>query len=910
LGQDLILELMNGQHEQATLVSPFIPENNKIEVILAATGQKQTISLSEVCCLRMAPEASNIQVPDEELPLESIGTTTGKIYHARMITGQDFQTGCFGISTEDGTPLNHLFFTFLGILERTPHTPPDELLELDDTLDLTEPVLFFDNTRQKKVGQILEENLLISQEDLQIALNEQQQLKSRRVGEILAEDFNIPQETIDHVIEKARQDGIIPQETRIGQVLMDASLISQAELDESLALQQTGRDKQIGSFLVERGMVTEDQLLEALGIKQAKPSEMLGEILERKGLVSENDISAVLEEQKKLKELRVGEIIADQHKVGQEAVETAVMEAAQKAEKLPTPKMARKVGEILLEAGLVTMEQVEQALVTQKGNKTKKIGAIFIEKGLITETQLLHALATKFQLRFVDLDEITPSQKALKTLSHDIVHQEKVFPIDENRNRLVVATSDPTDSTIVDTLRFHANRRVELVIASADQIAEAIEKYYYKAGERLADMIDGMADDDVSVDEEEKLAETSLDESDSQIIKLVNKVLVDAYTKGASDIHLEPGPGKAPLNVRYRIDGVCFAQHNIPSAFKKAFISRVKIISSLDISERRKPQSGKIMIRYRRKKLEFRVETTPTVGGQEDAVLRILAASKPLPLEKMGFSPKNLKTFQEFIFKPYGIILCVGPTGSGKTTTLHSALSYINTPERKIWTAEDPVEITQDGLRQVQVHAKIGLTFQEALRSFLRADPDVIMIGEMRDMETAQTAIEASLTGHLVFSTLHTNNAPETVTRLIEMGLEPFNFAEALLCIVAQRLTRRLCNNCKETYHPTQEDFDNLVQFYDQHWYKKHEMPIYSEDLSLKKAKGCKNCDNGYKGRISVLELLANSHNIKKAIINKASADDLKNIALQEGMKTLRMDGIEKVYLGDTDMEQVTRVCL
>jgi type II secretory ATPase GspE/PulE/Tfp pilus assembly ATPase PilB-like protein len=403
--------------------------------------------------------------------------------------------------------------------------------------------------------------------------------------------------------------------------------------------------------------------------------------------------------------------------------------------------------------------------------------------------------------------------------------------------------------------------------------------------------------------------ETSMDESDSQIIKLVNKVLIDAYTKGASDIHLEPGPGNSPLQVRYRIDGVCFAQHNIPSVFKKAFTSRIKIISNLDIAERRKPQSGKILIRYRRKKLEFRVETTPTVGGQEDAVLRILAAAKPLPLEKMGFSPENLKTFQQFIFKPYGIILCVGPTGSGKTTTLHSALSYINTPERKIWTAEDPVEITQDGLRQVQIHAKIGLTFQEALRSFLRADPDVIMIGEMRDKETVQTAIEASLTGHLVFSTLHTNSAPETVTRLIEMGMDPFNFAEALLCVVAQRLTRRLCK-CKEKYHPDEDEFNRIVHFYEQHWYKKHKMPQYSKEIKLEKAKGCRSCDSGYKGRISIIELLANSENIKRAIINRASSDDLKNIAMEEGMKSLRMDGVEKVLEGHTDLTQVMRVCL
>jgi type II secretory ATPase GspE/PulE/Tfp pilus assembly ATPase PilB-like protein len=909
LEQDIILELMNGQQQEAVFARPFMPGENKIEVILKGTTEKKTLPLTDICCVKMSEYQSNIQTTAENAPLEAVETVTGQIYHARMLVDQIYETGCFGISTEDNPPLNHIFFTFLGIQERMPHNPAEEeILELDDVLDIAEPILSLEEGKRKKVGQILEENLDISHEDLRAALDEQQHLKSRRVGEIIAEDFNISQTTIDETIEKTQQDGLPLTQLRIGKILVGAGLINQAELEEALAIQQKGRNKKIGSFLIERGLATKEQILEALSIKQNRPDNLIGEILEGKGLVSEADLSDALAEQKKLKEQRVGEIVAEHHKVGQEAVEKAVKNARKKAEKLP--KIAPRVGEILVEAGLVTVEQLKQALESQKKNKNKKIGTIFIEKGIINETQLLNALATKFQLRFVDLEELEPKPRALAALSHDIVHQEKVFPIDENRNTLIVATSDPTDPTTADTLRFHANRRVELVIATAAQISDAIEKYYYKAEEQLSDIIDGMHEDDVAVAEEEQTVDTSLDESDSQIIKLVNKVLIDAYTKGASDIHLEPGPGKEPLKVRYRIDGICFPQHNIPSVFKRAFISRIKIISNLDIAERRKPQSGKILIRYRRKKLEFRVETTPTVGGQEDAVLRILAAAKPLPLEKMGFSNRNLKTFQEFIFKPYGIILCVGPTGSGKTTTLHSALSYINKPERKIWTAEDPVEITQEGLRQVQVHAKIGLTFQEALRSFLRADPDVIMIGEMRDMETAQTAIEASLTGHLVFSTLHTNSAPETITRLIEMGMEPFNFAEAMLCVVAQRLTRRLCGNCRESYHPDRLEFENFVQFYDAHWYKKHGMPEYSEELTLQKAKGCKGCDSGYKGRISILELLANSENMKKAIINKASSDDLKNIALQEGMRTLRMDGVEKVFQGDTDVEQVMRVCL
>jgi type II secretory ATPase GspE/PulE/Tfp pilus assembly ATPase PilB-like protein len=316
------------------------------------------------------------------------------------------------------------------------------------------------------------------------------------------------------------------------------------------------------------------------------------------------------------------------------------------------------------------------------------------------------------------------------------------------------------------------------------------------------------------------------------------------------------------------------------------------------------------MIRHQNNQIEYRVEVTPTVGGKEDAVLRILTSSKPLPLEEMALSESNLRDLKSILDQPYGFILCVGPTGSGKTTTLHSALKYLNTSEVKIWTIEDPVEITQEGLRQVQVHAKIGLTFAEALRSFLRADPDVIMIGEMRDSETAKTAIEASLTGHLVLSTLHTNTAPETVVRLIDMGMDPFNFADALLGVLAQRLARRLCEKCKEPYHPEQQAYDELVRIYDAQWFHQHGGANYSPDLRLMKRVGCEICNgSGYKGRIALHELFLSTEDIKKAIRHKAAADELKIIAIQNGMRTLIMDGIHKVFQGITDLEEILQVC-
>ena len=351
--------------------------------------------------------------------------------------------------------------------------------------------------------------------------------------------------------------------------------------------------------------------------------------------------------------------------------------------------------------------------------------------------------------------------------------------------------------------------------------------------------------------------------------------------------------------------------HKIAATFKGAIIARLKILAVLDIAERRRPQSGKIILRFEQRKIEYRVEITPMVGGLEAAVLRLLAASKPLPLSELGLMPYNQERFKGLLDKPYGIILCVGPTGSGKTTTLHSALGQINTPARKIWTAEDPVEITQAGLCQVQVNSKIGFTFSEALRSFLRADPDVIMIGEMRDVETAKIAIEASLTGHLVFSTLHTNSAPESAVRLIEMGMDPFNFADALLGIVAQRLAKKLCDHCKKSFRPTREQYDELVADFAHIAGRVSELIPSYEDATFMMRSGCDLCGNsGYKGRVAIHELMLTTPELKNAIRQESGVEELRKIALADGMWTLKMDGIMKVFTGVTDMEHILKVCM
>lgn len=643
------------------------------------------------------------------------------------------------------------------------------------------------------------------------------------------------------------------------------------------------------------------------GTRYRREVRRIGQILEDKGLVTNDNLNEALAIQEKLHKKLIGEIIAETTELTHEHIEKQVEAAAQKPESMANAR----VGDILVEAGLVTREQVETAYRIQQNNRKFKVGEILIKMGLITEDQLLSALATKFRMRFIDLDTITPTMEALNALSEGLVSQLQVFPIEHDGNRLVVATSTPTDMTVGDRLRFCSKYNIELVIAPSKQIADAIEKYYHQQKENIYTGLEGLIDETLSVIVEEETEDSQITEPDSVVIALINRILIEAFKRGASDIHFEPNGGKNPVLVRFRIDGECTLAHKIAASCKNAIISRIKIISGLDITERRRPQSGKIFLRFEQHKLEYRVEITPVAGGQEAAVLRLFGVSKPLPLGEMGFMAYNLERFMRVIDKPYGIILCVGPTGSGKTTTLHSALSYINTPARKIWTAEDPVEITQPGLCQVQVNAKIGFSFADALRSFLRADPDVIMIGEMRDVETAKIAIESSLTGHLVFSTLHTNSAPETIVRLIEMGMDPFNFADALLGIMAQRLARALCDNCKKARQPQRDEYDEIMADLVRICGRIPDIiPPYEETVFMEKT-GCEQCGwRGYRGRIAIHELMLGTPQIKRAIREKRGAEEIKLIAIEEGMWTLRMDGIMKVFKGFTDLEQIRKVCL
>ncbi len=569
----------------------------------------------------------------------------------------------------------------------------------------------------------------------------------------------------------------------------------------------------------------------------------------------------------------------------------------------------------LVDKGLISEKDIEKAISAARVNQLD-VAKILIEEMHVAKGEVLQALGQFYGCSPWEGAGTIP-EDLKQRVSADFLKKNACAPLERKDGTVRVAVEDPYDLTRLDAIKaMNLAPRCEFVVGLREDILACVRASYGEAGPVVEEADLGRIINDLGTGEEGELEgateqqQPELDETDSGIVKLCNQIIIDGYNKGASDIHVEPYGKTMPCIVRFRIDGDCQKYIEVPAPHRSALVQRLKIMAKLDIAEKRKPQDGKIRFRGPMGTIELRVATIPTAGGNEDVVMRILAASKPLPLEKMGFLERNLSEFKTILQKPYGICLVVGPTGSGKTTTLHSALGFINTEDMKIWTAEDPVEITQPGLRQVQVHPKIDFTFAVAMRSFLRADPDVIMVGEMRDNETAAIGIEASLTGHLVFSTLHTNSAPETIIRLLDMEIDPFNFADALLGIMAQRLVRTLCGACKEEYPPTPEEFAELVREYGAEHWDKVGVP-YSPSLRLFRPKGCPKCGgSGYKGRMGVHELLVASDDMKRMIQKRTSVEDMRRQAVAEGMTTLLQDGIIKVLRGHTDFQQVRAVCI
>jgi len=527
-------------------------------------------------------------------------------------------------------------------------------------------------------------------------------------------------------------------------------------------------------------------------------------------------------------------------------------------------------------------------------------------------------------------DRIKPAD-LLRKLKAQYVEENQWLPLEENSAGLVVLALDPE--------RIRNNRIVAQVfpkaaisyrVSTRSEFRRTAEQFYGSAagedGSSVGELLSGMDQDEEGAEGEQEVSAAV----ENELVKLLNKIIVDAYRQGVSDIHIEPAPGKARTSIRFRKDGSLVPYIEIPASYRDALVARVKIMCDLDISERRKPQDGKIKFKkYGPLDIELRVATIPSTGGVEDIVMRILAAGEPIPLDKLGVLPFNLERLRAAIEKPYGLFFVCGPTGSGKTTTLHSVLSHLNTPDTKIWTAEDPVEITQKGLRQVQVNRKAGLDFATVMRAFLRADPDVIMVGEMRDKETVSMGIEASLTGHLVLATLHTNSAPESIVRLLDMGMDPFNFSDALLGILAQRLAKRLCASCKLAYHPDEAEVAQLLTEFCQEllgteaFVKDPEasraavlagwQARYADAggrFTLYRAIGCAECNKGYRGRVGLHELMIGTDKVKRLLQEHSRVATLLAAALEDGMLTLKMDGIEKVLSGITDIKMVRQVCI
>jgi type II secretory ATPase GspE/PulE/Tfp pilus assembly ATPase PilB-like protein len=565
----------------------------------------------------------------------------------------------------------------------------------------------------------------------------------------------------------------------------------------------------------------------------------------------------------------------------------------------------------LLENHLLTQNELEKAII-QARLKSVAIESIFISDLKIAKKDVLASLSQFYDVEAVEFTQNIPIPGDLLVgLNVPFMRHHFWVPLCEEDNKIVIAIDNPHDQQRVGEMRaLFPGKNFKFCVALKQDILEIIN-FFSQDEKQLVDIEEILSVMRAESDEIEE-AEKAVGEEDNVVVKLVNKFILDAYARGASDIHIEPFPGTENTRIRIRIDGDCLVYQTIPFNYRSAVVSRIKIMADLDIAERRKPQDGKIKFKkFGGKNIELRVATLPTQGGMEDVVMRILDGNEPLPLDQIGFSENNYKNFVEAISNPYGIIFVCGPTGSGKTTTLHSALKYLNNTKTKIWTAEDPVEITQKGLRQLQVKPKIGLDFAAAMRSFLRADPDVIMVGEMRDKETTSIGIQASLTGHLVLSTLHTNSAPESITRLLDMGMDPFNFSDAILCILAQRLARTLCENCRQPYHLLLEEYSSLAREYGLDWFNDRLKISFKDELMLNKPVGCDDCNgHGYRGRMALHELLMGTDEIKLLIQNTAKISQIRAQAVKDGMVTLKQDGIEKIFNGQLDLLQVRKVCI
>ena len=744
-------------------------------------------------------------------------------------------------------------------------------------------------------------------------------------------------------IKRAQPEALIPDEAALAG-LGTTALEASGRRELFISLQDGSKlEGQTQGFVKEKAglfvFLVEDSsalvvpcFVPARQIKELRIGPLLGDTLVSRQIVSPAALASALEEQSKLRTERIGEYLTERAIVAREDLQQALLEQKRRP--------SARLGDVLVEAKLITADQLQRALAIQSEHRERRLGDILIEMNAVSMQLIQVALADKLGIPYVNVRDFGLDLAALRLVDPAFAVRKKVLPLLHTAESLVIAVENPLAMDFAQDLRFATGLTIVPVIADPAELKARIAKEYSRLDTRTPvasaaipvpgkesnkGPSDRSARAEVKVEElavqlnretsqprvAEKLHEAESRVSDNTLVRLINKIIIEAYEQGTSDIHIESNPGHGNIRIRFRKDGDLENYLELPPTYRNALISRIKIMSDLDISEHRQPQDGKIeFAKYGPVAIELRVAIIPTVNGLEDVVLRILASAEPRPLVDLGFSARDLAELERIITRSYGLVLVCGPTGSGKTTTLHSVLAHINQPDVKIWTAEDPVEISQPGLRQVQVHPKIGWTFAAAMRAFLRADPDVIMVGEMRDTETAKIGVEASLTGHLVFSTLHTNSAAESVVRLLDMGMDPFNFSDALLGILAQRLARRLCSQCKRARPMSEEEISALAAEYCgdttldsaevvRGWRRDYAV---NGRLMLYEAGGCEACRSGYAGRAGIYELLVATPGLKDLIRSRAPVPQLVGVACEGGMRVLRQDAIDKVLRGVLDL--------
>jgi type II secretory ATPase GspE/PulE/Tfp pilus assembly ATPase PilB-like protein len=673
-------------------------------------------------------------------------------------------------------------------------------------------------------------------------------------------------------------------------------------------------------------------------IQDLQIGPLLGETLVKRNIVSAGTLALAVTKQTKLRQERIGNYLAERAILSPQDLIHALSVQAKRPN--------ARIGDILIEAGMITREQLQEALAIQQQHRERRIGDILIEMGAVSVRLIQIALADKLGIPYVNVREFIINPLVLETIEAGFAIRYQALPLLQTPDSLIVAVENPLAIDFLQDLRFQTSMTLDPVIADPQELKERISKEYsgleprlaaaraaavgsgaaeaggaqrrtHAAQAKVADLTSQLAREAQRLQRAPKDAVLDTRVSENTLVKLVNKIIIEAHAQGASDIHIESNGGTSSTRIRFRKDGNLEDYLELPQGYNNSLVSRIKVMADLDIAEHRHPQDGKIDFgKHGPLTIELRVATIPTANNLEDVVLRILGGAEPLPLDQLGFSTPDLALLKKMISRSFGLILVCGPTGSGKTTTLHSVLRDINRPDLKIWTAEDPIEITQPGLRQVQVHPKIDWTFAAAMRAFLRADPDVIMVGEMRDAETTKIGIEASLTGHLVLSTLHTNSAAESIVRLLDLRMDPFNFADALIGVLSQRLARKLCPKCKQVHIASPSEVSDLIEEYcsetslDRAQVLKNWQAKFWRDghLLLHEAADCEACRHGYKGRVIVYELLAATPDIKHLVRTRATVPQVLALSQTQGMVTLRQNAINKVLEGVLDLANARAV--